>query len=54
MLTAYVGTPEADRVLKTTVRGTDPKEVGREAAEKLIAEGAKEIVNKVKREMGEQ
>lgn len=54
VLTAYVGTPEADRVLKTTVRGTDPKEVGTLAAQRLIDEGAKDIVNKVKREMGEQ
>lgn len=53
VLSAFVGTPDASTVLKTIVRGHDPVEVGKEAAEQLIKEGAKEIVEQVKREMEE-
>ncbi|WP_340001860.1 hydroxymethylbilane synthase [Oceanobacillus sp. FSL K6-0127] len=51
ILTALVGTPDGKTILKETVRGTDPKAVGKEAAEALISQGAKEIVNRVKEEL---
>ncbi|MFD1850136.1 hydroxymethylbilane synthase [Oceanobacillus bengalensis] len=51
VLTAIVGTPDGKTILKETVRGTDPKEVGKEAASKLISQGAKDIVEKVKEEL---
>lgn len=51
ILTVLVGTPDGETILKETVRGTDPKAVGEEAAAKLINQGAKEIVEKVKEEL---
>ncbi|SDQ45879.1 hydroxymethylbilane synthase [Virgibacillus subterraneus] len=51
VLTALVGTPDGKTILKEVVRGTDPVAVGKEAAEKLINQGAKEIVDQVKEEL---
>ncbi|WP_284139740.1 MULTISPECIES: hydroxymethylbilane synthase [unclassified Virgibacillus] len=51
VLTALVGTPDGKTILKETVRGNDPEKVGQEAAEKLIEQGAKTIVEKVKAEL---
>lgn len=51
VLTALVGTPDGTTILKETVSGTDPEAVGKEAADKLISQGAKEIVDKVKEEL---
>lgn len=51
ILTALVGTPDGNTILKEIVRGTEPEAVGREAATKLINQGAKEIVDKVKEEL---
>lgn len=51
VLTVLVGTPDGTTILKETVRGTKPTEVGKEAAELLINQGAKEIVDRVKEEM---
>lgn len=51
ILTALVGTPDGKTILKETVRGTDPHAVGKEAAEKLISQGAKDIVENVKEEL---
>ncbi|WP_339228294.1 hydroxymethylbilane synthase [Oceanobacillus sp. FSL K6-2867] len=51
VLTALVGTPDGKTILKETVRGTDPQAVGKEAADALISQGAKEIVNRVKEEL---
>ncbi|OZU89810.1 hydroxymethylbilane synthase [Virgibacillus indicus] len=51
VLTALVGTPDGKTILKEIVRGTDPKAVGEEAADKLIKQGAKEIVEQVKEEL---
>ncbi|PAV27699.1 hydroxymethylbilane synthase [Virgibacillus profundi] len=53
ILTALVGTPDGKTILKEVVRGTDPEAVGKEAADKLISQGAKEIVEKVKEELDE-
>ncbi|MFC2948498.1 hydroxymethylbilane synthase [Virgibacillus sediminis] len=51
VLTALVGTPDGKTILKETVRGSDPREVGKEAADKLISQGAKDIVDQVKEEL---
>lgn len=51
VLTALVGTPDGKTILKEVVRGQDPQIVGEEAAELLINQGAKEIVEKVKEEL---
>ncbi|WP_373892979.1 hydroxymethylbilane synthase [Virgibacillus natechei] len=51
ILNALVGTPDGKTMLKEEVRGTDPKAVGEEAAKKLINQGGKEIIDKVKEEL---
>ncbi|MFC3040032.1 hydroxymethylbilane synthase [Virgibacillus xinjiangensis] len=51
ILTALVGTPDGKTILKETVRGKDPQAVGKEAADKLMAQGAKDIVDQVKEEL---
>lgn len=51
VLTALVGTPDGQTILKEVVRGNDPTAVGKEAAEKMINRGAKDIVDTVKEEL---
>lgn len=51
VLTALVGTPDGKTILQEVVRGKDPTAVGKEAAEKMISRGAKDIVDKVKEEL---
>ncbi|GGA86012.1 hydroxymethylbilane synthase [Ornithinibacillus halotolerans] len=51
VLQALVGTPDGKTILKEVVRGEDPIQVGKEAAEKLLSQGAKEIVEQVKEEL---
>ncbi|SET69790.1 hydroxymethylbilane synthase [Oceanobacillus limi] len=51
VLTALVGTPDGKTILKEVVRGNDPEQVGEIAAKKLIDQGAKEIVDRVKEEL---
>ncbi|MEN1968314.1 hydroxymethylbilane synthase [Lentibacillus sp. N15] len=51
ILTALVATSDGKTVLKETIRGTDPALVGKEAAERLIQRGAKDIVDDVKEEL---
>ncbi|MFD2046234.1 hydroxymethylbilane synthase [Ornithinibacillus salinisoli] len=51
VLTALVGTPDGKTILKEVVRGTDPVKVGETAANKMINQGAKEIVDQVKEEL---
>ncbi|WP_158736677.1 hydroxymethylbilane synthase [Alteribacillus sp. YIM 98480] len=53
-LTALVGSPDGKVILKETRRGTDPEQVGRDAAHLLLEQGAKEILDKVKRELDNQ
>ncbi|RDW19325.1 hydroxymethylbilane synthase [Oceanobacillus arenosus] len=48
VLTALVGTPDGKTILKEVVRGTDAEAIGEQAATKLIAKGAKKIVEEVK------
>jgi len=50
VLTAFVGTPDGKTMLKETVRDKDPETAGKIAAEKLMDQGAKEIVERVKAE----
>ncbi|WP_042146192.1 hydroxymethylbilane synthase [Paucisalibacillus sp. EB02] len=51
VLNALVGTPDGKTILNEVVRGIDPEQVGREAAEKLLQQGAKEIIEQVKEEL---
>lgn len=53
-LTALVGSPEGDVLLKETVNGNDPRAIGEEAAKCLLEQGAKEILDKVKKELDQQ
>ncbi|SDH76791.1 hydroxymethylbilane synthase [Alteribacillus bidgolensis] len=53
-LTALVGSPDGKVILKETRRGADPEQVGRDAAHLLLEQGAKEILDKVKRELDNQ
>lgn len=50
-LTATVLSMDGKTVLQEVVRGTDPKNVGEEAAEKLLQQGAGDIINAVKAEL---
>ncbi|MGQ0515013.1 hydroxymethylbilane synthase, partial [Bacillus sp. D-CC] len=43
-LTALVGSMDGSVLLKETVVGTDPEKVGLEAADRLINQGAKELI----------
>ncbi len=45
VLTALVASSDGKTILKETVTGTDPHQVGKEAAEKLQAQGAQELVD---------
>ncbi len=51
ILTAMVGTPDGKTILKEEVRGQDPYEVGREAADKIKARGGAEIIEAVREEL---
>ncbi|WP_088050785.1 hydroxymethylbilane synthase [Virgibacillus dakarensis] len=53
VLIALVATANGKTVLKEVVRGTDPVAVGKEASERLIKRGAKDIVEDVKEELDE-
>lgn len=51
ILTGLVGTPDGKTILKETIRGKEPEQVGKQVADKLIQQGAKDIVDKVKQEL---
>lgn len=53
ILTALVSSADGKIILKDTVRGKNPVAVGKEAAEKLIARGAKDLVDEVKEELNQ-
>ncbi|MCA1009835.1 hydroxymethylbilane synthase [Halobacillus halophilus] len=53
VLSALVGTPDGKTILHETVRGEDPLAVGKEAADRLKAQGAQEIVDEAKEEYGQ-
>ncbi|WP_332689552.1 hydroxymethylbilane synthase [Halalkalibacter lacteus] len=50
-LTALVGSPDGKVLLKETVSGTDPVDVGEKASQLLLDQGAKEILDQVKKEL---
>ncbi|MDA3128987.1 hydroxymethylbilane synthase [Aliibacillus thermotolerans] len=51
-LTALVATPDGKTMLKETVTGNNPEQVGEEAARRLMERGAGEILAEVKKELG--
>jgi hydroxymethylbilane synthase len=50
-LTALVGSPDGKTILKETLVGQDPVKLGEEISDRLLEKGAKEILDKVKREL---
>jgi hydroxymethylbilane synthase len=50
-LTGMVGSPDGRRIFKTTMTGKDPETLGVSVAEKLIGEGAGEILAQVREEI---
>ncbi|MFA9458265.1 hydroxymethylbilane synthase [Halalkalibacter sp. AB-rgal2] len=53
-LTALVGSPDGRILLKETVSGSDPVAVGMAASEKLLDQGAKDILDQVKKELEQE
>jgi len=51
-LTALVASPDGKEKYKEIVIGSDPEEVGRQAAALLSEQGAKELIERVKKELG--
>lgn len=47
-LTGMVGMPDGSVILKETIHGDDPVQLGEETAKKLIARGAEQILNDVR------
>ncbi len=50
-LTALVASPDGQQIYQETLAGTDPVEIGEEAARRLTAHGAKELIERVKEEL---
>lgn len=50
-LTALVASPDGKTIFKETIRGNDPVAIGKQVAEKMLSEGAKEVLDKVKEEL---
>ncbi|WP_100405018.1 hydroxymethylbilane synthase [Bacillus solitudinis] len=53
-LTALVGSPDGKIIIKETLQGDDPVLLGEEISQRLLDRGAKEILDKVKKELDEQ
>lgn len=51
VLTALVGSPDGKMIIKEQVKGKNPEELGQLAADKLISQGAKDLIDKVKQEL---
>lgn len=51
VLTALVGSPDGKTIIKEQVKGKNPEELGQLAADKLISQGAKDLIDKVKQEL---
>ncbi|WP_077214148.1 hydroxymethylbilane synthase [Bacillus dakarensis] len=51
VLTALVASPDGKTIYKELVKGSEPEKVGLEAADKLIQQGAKVLIDKVKEEL---
>lgn len=54
VLTCLVGSPDGKIIFKEMVKGRNPEEVGIEAANLLIKQGAKDLIDRVKEEMDGQ
>ncbi|MHA6485689.1 hydroxymethylbilane synthase [Bacillus cabrialesii] len=52
-LTGLVASPDGKIIYKETVTGNDPEEVGKRCAALMAAKGAKELIDRVKRELDE-
>ncbi|WP_078579637.1 hydroxymethylbilane synthase [Salipaludibacillus agaradhaerens] len=50
-LTALVASPDGKTVFKETIVGHDPEKIGKQVAEKMMNEGAKELLDQVKAEL---
>jgi hydroxymethylbilane synthase len=50
-LTALVASPDGKTIFKETIKGDDPVAIGKQVAEKMLSEGAKEVLDKVKAEL---
>ncbi|WP_066292766.1 hydroxymethylbilane synthase [Bacillus sp. FJAT-29937] len=54
VLTCLVGSPDGKVIYSEQVKGLDPEEVGVEAANLLIKQGAKELIDQVKEELDQE
>ncbi|CAM3747960.1 hydroxymethylbilane synthase [Mesobacillus zeae] len=54
VLSVLVGSPDGKEIYKERVTGTDPEQLGVQAAEKLISLGAKRLIDKVKQELDKE
>jgi hydroxymethylbilane synthase len=52
LLTGLIASPDGHNVLKASLRGTDPHLLGKQLADELKAQGASQILDLVKRELG--
>ncbi|MCF6408678.1 hydroxymethylbilane synthase [Pseudalkalibacillus salsuginis] len=50
-LTGFVSTPDGKTIIKDTIQGTNPEEIGIELANRLSERGAKDILDRVKKEL---
>lgn len=50
-LTGFIASPDATEIFRETVTGADPVEVGKQVADTLRAQGATEVIEKVKADM---
>ncbi|WP_102026864.1 hydroxymethylbilane synthase [Salirhabdus sp. Marseille-P4669] len=51
ILSALVAKPNGSKVIHEIVRGKDPKQVGKEAAERVMAQGGKALIDQAKEEL---
>lgn len=51
ILNVLVGSPEGQEIFREELRGQNPEELGNQAADLLIKKGAKDLIDRVKREL---
>ena len=51
VLNVLVGSPEGQEIFREELRGQNPEELGNQAADLLIKKGAKDLIDRVKREL---
>ncbi|MFA9558632.1 hydroxymethylbilane synthase [Evansella sp. AB-rgal1] len=51
-LTALVGSPDGKQIFREKMVGSDPVAIGKEVATKVLNQGAKEVLDKVKEDLG--